>query len=100
VRVAQRARPRTGFTPISDRVSYQPGTRADVRTLFTGYVPGDVDSGRHHVELPCHQAILVPGLPNAELVSEQVLCLRVYGELDPEEVDRVCDIIVWARSQA
>ena len=31
------------------------------------------------------------GVPVARRLSDGVLCLPVYGELDPDEVDRICD---------
>jgi len=35
-------------------------------------------------------------LPNAERIAREVLCLPLYGALDPAMVDTVCAIIVDA----
>jgi dTDP-4-amino-4,6-dideoxygalactose transaminase len=36
-------------------------------------------------------------LPVSEQVSQEILCLPIYGELDLAAVDRACDIIDWVR---
>jgi dTDP-4-amino-4,6-dideoxygalactose transaminase len=49
---------------------------------------------------PCYSALpsaAAANLPVAERVSRQVLCLPIYGALEPETVHSICEIVAEAR---
>ena len=33
-------------------------------------------------------------VPNAEVIANQILCLPIYGELDLNDVEKICDILI------
>jgi dTDP-4-amino-4,6-dideoxygalactose transaminase len=46
------------------------------------------------------QVSLVDSLKNAQEVSNRILCLPIYSEFSLEDVEKICDIILYIQEQA